>query len=84
MRPKADIEDSPSKHTRFSCKIGDGSSGEEGTVIWIALSIGMLALVLFSLISMSKHQDRAARRLEKERDPFSDIEITVTGSSIIR
>jgi hypothetical protein len=53
-------------------------------VIWIALSIGMLALVLFSLISMSKHQDRAARRLEKERDPFSDIEITVTGSSIIR
>jgi len=49
-------------------------------VIWIVLSIGMLALLLFSLMSMAKQQDRTARRIERHRDPFSDVEITVTGS----
>jgi len=49
-------------------------------VIWIALSIGMLALLLFSLMSMAKQQDRTARWIEKKRNPFSDVEITVTGS----
>jgi hypothetical protein len=33
-------------------------------MIWIALSIGMLALLLFSLMSMSKQQDHATRRIE--------------------
>jgi hypothetical protein len=50
-------------------------------MIWIALSIGMVALLLFSLMSIAKQQDRTARRIEKKRDPFSDVEITVTGSS---
>jgi len=49
-------------------------------VIWIALPIGMLAPLLFSLMSMAKQQDRTARRIEKDRDPFSNVEITVTGS----
>jgi hypothetical protein len=39
----------------------------------------MLALLLFSLMSMAKQQDRTARRIEKHRDPFNDVEITVTG-----
>jgi hypothetical protein len=50
-------------------------------MIWIALSIGMLALLLFSLRSMSRQQDRAARRIEITRNPFSEVEFTITGSS---
>jgi hypothetical protein len=50
-------------------------------MIWIALSIGMLALLLFSLMSMSKQQDHATRRIEKTRNPFSEVEFTITGSS---
>jgi hypothetical protein len=51
-------------------------------VIWIVLSIGLIALLLFSLMSMSKHQDRQARHSEIECDPTSDVEITVAGSNM--
>jgi hypothetical protein len=51
-------------------------------VIWIVLSIGLLALLLFSLVSMSKQQDREARHSEIECDPASDVEITIAGSSM--
>jgi len=51
-------------------------------VIWIVLSIGLLALLLFSLMSMSKQQDREARRSEIECDPASDVEITIARSSL--
>jgi hypothetical protein len=57
--------------------------GVEGTVIWIVLSIGMLALPLVAVIHVSEHEDRAARRIEKEHDPFSDVEITITGRSSV-
>jgi len=51
-------------------------------VIWIVLSIGLLALLLFSLLSMSKRQDRGARHSELECNPSSDVEITVARSSV--
>jgi hypothetical protein len=35
-------------------------------VIWIALSIGMLALLLFSLMSIAKQQDRTATADRKD------------------
>ena len=49
-------------------------------MIWIMLSIGLVAvLLLFALLGIAKREDRAARRLEKASNPFSDVHITETG-----
>jgi len=54
-------------------------SGREGTVTWIALTISSLALLIFALMDTAKHEDRVARHSEKHCEPFSDVDITLTG-----
>jgi len=52
--------------------------------IWIALSIGLLALLCFALLDTAKREDRDARRAEKSEDPLGDADITLTGSGRYR
>jgi hypothetical protein len=48
---------------------------------WIALAIGLLALILFTLLDTAKREDRVARHAEKSADSFSDVDITVAGAA---
>ena len=52
-----------------------------GWIVWIAIVWVLGALVAVILLRMAGDQDRAARHLEKELSPFSDVTITQTGEN---
>ena len=46
-------------------------------MLWIAVcTIAGIALVLFSLVNVSKQEDQRARRCERKLDPLSDVTLT--------
>ena len=50
-----------------------------GLVVWIGVIWALGALVAVILLRMAGDQDRAARHMEKELSPFSDVTITRGG-----
>ncbi len=48
-------------------------------IVWIAVVWILGALVAVILLRMAGDQDRAARHMEKELHPFSDVTITQNG-----
>ena len=48
-------------------------------IVWIAVVWVLGALVAVILLRMAGDQDRAARHMEKEISPFSDVTITQNG-----
>lgn len=50
-----------------------------GLIVWIGVVWALGALVAVILLRMAGDQDRAARHMEKELSPFSDVTITRSG-----
>jgi hypothetical protein len=53
------------------------------SLYWVVVGLvgWVLGLVfVFALFKLSHDQDHAARREEKQRDPFSDVHITQSGN----
>ncbi len=50
-----------------------------GLIVWIGVIWALGALVAVILLRMAGDQDRAARHMEKELSPFSDVTITRGG-----
>jgi len=48
-------------------------------IVWIAVVWVLGALIAVILLRMAGDQDRAARHMEKELSPFSDVTITQNG-----
>jgi hypothetical protein len=51
-----------------------------GMWVLVGLAVGLCYVFVFSLLKVSSDADRRARRAEKRADPFSDVDITITGS----